>query len=321
MRNFSFNPLSKDLETKSLGNFCNHNVNIEDWYAVSKSKDLKKNTARPVLIAGQHLLLRRFKDGSVVAFQRYCPHMGTDLLLGKEVSGHLQCAFHGLEFDAAGLCLQKHKQTQNYNLKTYVVTEKYGFIFIYLGDGSPKRTLPDLHLDKGPTLYSPTQKITCHPHMILCNGLDKVHTKFIHTWNSFSYDVVTQEMSVIAKLKGEYKAWWMQLLNNTYQTPIEFTFTTYGSSMSVADVQWHKTRLVILFTSYSDGTISYTNTGLYMSSYNPIRFLRGAIVTFAILWQDAKILNGMHIKQNFTKEDKGVAMYREVLNAMPIYVV
>ena len=306
---------------ENANNFCNYAVTIEDWYAVFKSKDLKRGTSRALNIAKQQLLVRRNKDGSVIAVQRYCPHMGTDLLLAKETQSKLQCPFHGLEFNPNGECVQTCAKTSNFNLRTYITAEKFGFIFVYIGEGPPKRELPDLNLDNGMTIYSPTQKINCHPHMVLCNGLDSVHTKFVHSWDSFDYDVTMHDTNVIAKLRGEYKAWWMRFLNFTYKKPLEFTFTTYGSSIAIADVQWNRTRLVILFTAYLDGTVSYTNTGLYLSSYNPIRWIRGAIVTFSILWQDAKIMNSMNIKQNFTKEDAGVIMYRDVLNSMSLYSV
>lgn len=306
--------------TEASGNFCNHDVTIQDWYAVFKSKNLPKGTSRPVYLAKQHLLVRRCSDGKVVAFQRYCPHMGTDLILAKESNNTLQCPFHGLEFDQNGTCRQTCAKSAAYNLKTFKITEKYGFVFIYIGEGEPP-ALPELNLNRGPIFYSPTQKIKCHHHMILCNGLDHVHTKFVHSWDSFEHEVSSSTTSVVAKLKGVYRAWWMMLLNFTYTRPLEFVFTTYGSGMSVADVNWSGVRLVILFTAYGDGSVSYTNTGLYLSSYNPIRWIRALIVAFGILWQDAKILNSIQIKQNFSKEDAGVIMYKEILNSMPIYDV
>lgn len=156
--------------------------------------------------------------------------------------------------------------------------------------------------------------------MLLCNGLDKVHTRFVHTWDSLDYTVEpTEDYRVVAKLRGLYRAWWMMLLNNTYRKHLEFTYTTYGSSMAVADVNYHGTRLVILFLAYGDGHFSYTNTGLYIESLNPITWLRGAAVSFAILAQDVKILDGMKIQQNFTTQDNGVAHYRDVVNSMPAY--
>jgi phenylpropionate dioxygenase-like ring-hydroxylating dioxygenase large terminal subunit len=301
---------------KSPANFCNHAITVDDWYAVLRSKDLRKGTSRSIRIANHSLIIRRFRDGKVVALERYCPHMGSDLMLGKEVDNRLQCAFHGLEFTSEGKCAQTCAKTEKYNLRTFRTVEKYGFIFLYTGEDEPQTRLPELSLTNGPTFLSPTRRINCHHHMILCNGLDKPHTKFVHTWESLAYNVRAEGTKVVATLKGEYTAWWMKLLNNTHQKPIEFTFTTYGSSMAVADVQWSATRLVILFVSYGDGKVSYANTGLYLSTYNPIRWLRGAIVTFAILWQDTKILNNLQIRQNFTQEDEGVTLYRDVINEM-----
>lgn len=302
-----------------ISNFCNNKVTLEDWYAVCKVKEVKKGMSLGLWCGSQPLLIKRFKNGTLVAFERYCSHMGADLSMAKEVSDTIQCAFHGLCFDASGTCKQKSATTNLYNLKTFNVVEKYGLIFVYLGE-KPRYTLPDLHFDKGFLMLAPSQKISAHHHIVICNGLDNVHTDMVHTFKVSDFKLEKNEYGVKAHLKGVYTAWWMMLLNRTFKKHLEFTFTSYGSAMSVADVTWHKTRLVILFTARQDeNNKCHTNTGLYLDSYNPIDWLRGIIVVFAILYQDAKLLSKIRIRQNLTPLDVGVAAYRDFLDAMPIY--
>lgn len=305
-----------------VSNFCNEKVTLEDWYAVCKSKEVKSGKSLGLSCGNQPLLIKRFKDGKLVAYERYCSHMGADLSLAKEVDNTIQCAFHGLCFDKEGKCKQKCDVTSLYNLKIFPVVEKYNLIFVYLGE-KPRYEIPELHFDKGPLFYSPSQKISAHHHIVICNGLDSVHTYPVHSFKISDLEVETTGNKVRAHLTGVYKAWWMMLLNNTYRKSLTFTFTSYGSAISVADVKWHKTRLVIFFTARQDeNNKCHTNTGLYLDTYNPIDWIRGAIVVFGILYQDAKLLSQVsreEVKQNFTKLDVGVSAYRDVLDATPVY--
>ncbi len=305
-----------------MSNFCNEKITLEDWYAVCKSKEVKKGKSLGLWCGGQPLLIKRFNNGKIVAYERYCSHMGGDLALAKEVNNTIQCSFHGLCFDEEGKCKQKCDVTSLYNLKTFHIVEKYNLIFVYLGE-TPKYQLPELHLNKGPLLYSPSQKIKVHHHIVICNGLDSVHTNPVHSFKISSFKLEAVDNQVRAYLDGVYTDWWMMLLNNTYKKSLPFTFTSYGSAISVADVKWHNTRLVIFFTARQDeNNMCYTNTGLYLDTYNPIDWIRGAIVVFGILYQDAKLLSRVsrkEVRQNFTTLDVGVTAYRKVLDSTPVY--
>lgn len=304
-----------------MGNFCNKNVTLEAWYAVCKSKEVKPGQAIGLWCGGQDLLIRRFKNKKIMVSNRYCPHMGTDLVLSKERENEtIQCAFHGLQFLKNGTCLFPPSDSRaNYDLQTFPVEEKYGLVWAYLGK-EPRYSLPELHLNKGRLFHSPSQKINAHHHIIICNGLDKVHTRFVHTFENNKYSLETNGIKVVARLSGIYRAWWMMLLNWSYSRSLNIEFTSYGPSVSVADVQWHKTRLVILFTARQDENGKcHTNTALYLDTWSPIAWARAICVVFAILKQDADILNSIHVRENFTPADDGVAAFRDVVNSMPIY--
>ena len=54
---------------------------------------------------GEKLVFWRARSGKVYAAADRCPHRGVAFSAGKIQDDHLQCPFHGFEFDASGKCV------------------------------------------------------------------------------------------------------------------------------------------------------------------------------------------------------------------------
>jgi len=74
------------------------------WYVVLESKEVRK---KPFAVKrlNENLLFWRDETGKVICFVDHCPHRGVALSAGKMLDNHhIQCPFHGLEFDNEGRC-------------------------------------------------------------------------------------------------------------------------------------------------------------------------------------------------------------------------
>ena len=112
------------------------NTYPESWYPLCHSRDLKKGTPLLVRAFGGHIVLFRAEGKNPTAVSRYCPHMGTDLSKGTVVNGHLRCPFHHRTYGDKGQCLKAPGLSSDFKgpgLKSYPVLERFGLIFMYLG--------------------------------------------------------------------------------------------------------------------------------------------------------------------------------------------
>lgn len=303
-----------------MKNFCNPDITVEAWYVVCKSKELKTGTVKGFAVGAIRLAIRRFHDGQLVATHRYCPHMGTDLILSKETGDHaFRCAFHGLEFNSAGNCTSHGMQGKSgYQLCTYPIQEKYGLIWVYAGV-APTYEIPELNLDGGFLLHLPSKKITAHHHIVICNPLDSVHVGLVHSLQVNHCDFTKEGVCIKENVLGTYRSPWMKfMLRSSKDTEIQFS--SYGPSVSVADAKWHNNRVVILFTARQDeNNKCHTNTAVWIDSYNPLDWLRALTVILIILKQDIDILSSINVKTNFTEMDKGMILFTDLVNSMPVY--
>ena len=72
------------------------------WYVVLSSNQVKK---RPTGLTrlGENLVFWRDRGGQLSCLRDRCVHRGVQLSKGRLVSsGHLQCPFHGFEYDTTG---------------------------------------------------------------------------------------------------------------------------------------------------------------------------------------------------------------------------
>jgi phenylpropionate dioxygenase-like ring-hydroxylating dioxygenase large terminal subunit len=118
------------------------------WYAVLDSTQVSSHKPLAVRRLGESLVVWRDKQGCVSVMVDRCPHRGSALSLGKVVSGHIQCPFHGFEFDHEGACQlipangRAARIPKTLQCQVYPSQEAHGFIWVWCGH--PREEYPPL---------------------------------------------------------------------------------------------------------------------------------------------------------------------------------
>src|SRR5688572_15938744 len=74
------------------------------WHPVAAAEAVA-DAPFPARLLGQDLVLWRDAAGAVHAWPDRCPHRGARLSLGRIEDGHLECPYHGWQFEASGRCI------------------------------------------------------------------------------------------------------------------------------------------------------------------------------------------------------------------------
>jgi len=167
------------------------------WYWLMPSHALRRNKVVPASIAGRELAVFRTNSGEVAALDAYCPHMGAHLAEGKVDGEQLRCFFHNWCFDGNGNCTdipcQKGKAPRVVSTRAWVVRERYGLIWIWLGDEAPAEDVP-IHPELNGKSYQYSLGNffikNCHPNVVMINAIDEQH---FHTVHNLPGDVLNME--------------------------------------------------------------------------------------------------------------------------------
>ncbi len=158
------------------------------WYAILASNEVRRGKPVAVKRMGEHLVVWRNAQGQVSCMRDQCPHRGVALSKGKILDDHLECPFHGFQFDANGRCQLIPANGRNtpvpkaFQAFTYPTHEAHGLIFIWWGE--PRETLPPVSFFE--TIDDSFSYITVRDHWkthysrAIENQLDVVHLPFIH---------------------------------------------------------------------------------------------------------------------------------------------
>src|SRR4028118_2121749 len=115
------------------------------WYIVMQSKAVSKKP-KAIELFGQSLVAWRDQNGQPVIMERFCPHMGGNLAIGKVVEGCIQCPFHHWRFDSSGECTSipdVDRIPPKARQMTYITAERYGYIWLWYGSQTPLFSLPE----------------------------------------------------------------------------------------------------------------------------------------------------------------------------------
>jgi len=165
--------------------FNNWDVVAKGWYIALRSKALGKMQATSVTVCGQRLVLFRGEDGKARALDAFCPHMGTNLGLGKVVGNTLRCYFHHWRYDESGACVDipcGEPIPARARLHRWATEERYGFIWVY-PDAVAPAPVPEPPELEGQTIDAvpgPAFTRPCHHHVNMINGIDPQHLSTVH---------------------------------------------------------------------------------------------------------------------------------------------
>ena len=117
-----------------------------------------------------------------------CCHRGASLSTGKIVDNHVECPFHGFQYDTSGKVQyipangKNAKIPERYKVNAYLVKEVYGYIWLWYSD--QRTNVPEIpffeELREGFSYggFSETWKV--HYTRAIENQLDVVHLPFVH---------------------------------------------------------------------------------------------------------------------------------------------
>lgn len=110
------------------------------WYPIALSGEVFADKPRAVTALCEELLIWRDGSGTPHTFIDSCPHRAVRLSIGHVLKDRLQCAYHGLQFDATGQCIfipwenGDSEKCKAVHAKVYPTREFAGFIWSYIGE-------------------------------------------------------------------------------------------------------------------------------------------------------------------------------------------
>jgi phenylpropionate dioxygenase-like ring-hydroxylating dioxygenase large terminal subunit len=177
------------------------------WYVAFWGQDLSVGELVPRRILDEPLVFYRQEDGIVRALVDACPHRFAPLSLGRLLpNGHLQCGYHGLEFDGAGACIRNPHASgripPNARVTSYPVVEKHSLVWIWMGDRPADANLiPDFSLfeKSDPAHVSKRDWMRMNANYMLINEnlLDLSHASVLHDGILGNEDMIPAKIDVL----------------------------------------------------------------------------------------------------------------------------
>jgi phenylpropionate dioxygenase-like ring-hydroxylating dioxygenase large terminal subunit len=163
---------------------------INFWYAAEESHQL---VAAPLhrRMLGQDFVLFRDSQGVAHCLSNVCAHRGGSLAHGKLKGDCIECPYHGWQFDGAGQCTKVPSLDADTNIPNrakvdaYPTVEKYGLVFVFLGDlpeqeRPPILTIPEWNQADWRAITDVFEWEINYQRSIE-NGIDTAHNEFTHT--------------------------------------------------------------------------------------------------------------------------------------------
>jgi phenylpropionate dioxygenase-like ring-hydroxylating dioxygenase large terminal subunit len=159
------------------------------WYAIEFGNEIATKP-KSIKIFDRELVLYRTADGQIQAMNNACIHRGAALANGSIEDDCIVCPYHGWHYQPDGTCVKIPSNSsaatipQQAKMITYPVQEKYGWVWLFLGDGDPVE-LPNIgnfpQIAAG-NLRSIQGKFDWNANYerVLENGLDFAHAPFVH---------------------------------------------------------------------------------------------------------------------------------------------
>lgn len=112
------------------------NVPLNQWYAAGGAEEFGREIVARRLL-GKRIVMYRTENGDPVAMDDRCPHRFMALSKGQLLGDDIECPYHGFRFGPSGHCTLVPSISvvpRAMRTRSYPLVEKYGFVWIWMGD-------------------------------------------------------------------------------------------------------------------------------------------------------------------------------------------
>ncbi len=318
----------------------------DQWYVVLQSKELPRENLIGVTRLGEKMVFWRNSAGEPVCQVDICPHRGAALSAGRKVGDHIQCPFHGFEFDSSGRCTfipangLASDPPRAMKVKTFPAREAHGYIYIWWGE--ERAEYPDLpwfeDLDASFSTVEMKDHWAVHYSRAIENQLDVFHLPFVHNTTIGRGGRTVSDGPVIVVEDKLMQIWVYNRADDGNTTArrgstlpppnrepfLKFMFPHFWMNRISDDV-----RITVCFTP-----IDEENCLLYLRSYQ--RFMRVPVLKNLVTWffnpsnrvilnQDKRVVltqdpikSSLYMDEKLIPADKPIIEYRRIRREMQI---
>ena len=157
------------------------------WYVASWDYEIDRAPLART-ICGEHIMLYRKFDRSVVAMHDACPHRLLPLSMGIKEGDNIRCRYHGLLIDPQGRAIEMpvrgERPHKSICARVYPVLERHRFVWLWIGD--PDRADPALIPDFWPCSHADWNfdgdyyHLKCDYRLVIDNLMDLTHETYTH---------------------------------------------------------------------------------------------------------------------------------------------
>lgn len=304
------------------------------WYAVLESHEVKKGKPVGVTRMAEKLVFWRDADGKLSCLRDLCAHRGAQLSAGQIIHSHIECPFHGLEYDLSGKCVcipangMDSPVPDNFRIFSYPCREEHGFVWIYWGEGKDfPEEIPffdDLD-DTKFTCVSIADPWRIHYSRAIENQLDVVHLPFVHH-NTIGRGCKTLVNGPVVRASEKEIAIWVTNAVDEGQRPLsQDNIDVAGRTPTVRFMFpniWQLSvapnfRIMVAFAPVdNENTVLYLRT--YLSSFRPFAFLVRRF-PLIIAHQDRMVVqtqrpkkSSLFMHENLIPGDRPIVEYRRI---------
>ena len=200
------------------------------WYLAAWSDELTAAKPLGCTMLGEPVVLYRLANGAPAALEDRCVHRSMPLSLGRVRGDVIECGYHGLQYDCAGVCVRIPGQRtipSKARVRSYPVVEQDRCIFVWMGDASraDAATVPSFPWMSKPG-WQQTKlhaRIACNYQLIIDNLLDLSHLAFVH-----ASTVGSRELADDAVVKTTRSDAGVQTSRWTLDVPPARTYAQFG---------------------------------------------------------------------------------------------
>ncbi len=298
-----------------------------------------RGQARSITLCDQRIVIFRGDDHQVRALEAYCPHLGTDLGIGRVRGNQIQCLFHHWTFDQSGQCQSIPCQADippGARVKAYATTEKYGFVWIYPEAIAPT-SLAEFDELKGKSLMCQAEKPLqrrCHHHICMMNGIDAQHLRTVHGLDiNMSLSVQTHDVQtwIDFTLSGEIPESTQRerlarlILGSTYSYSMRYADGCLGLLTMMKSVRWcPPLHLIYAYTPLASGGthiqpiyVTEKRSGLWGWLVSHVLLLLTRLAYYALRHEDGLIYDNIQFEpKTLLNIDAPLARYMSYVNRL-----